>query len=260
MARVISVSNQKGGVGKTTSTVNLGATLSFVHGKKVLLVDIDAQGNLSDNLNLPVDDKPTIYEVMNGSADVFESIHDYKGIDVIASDIALSAAEREFSQVGSEHKLRKVLDKLKDSYDYILIDTPPSLGILTINAFTASDEIIIPIKPSIFSLKGLIELSKTIVNVQEYTNEKLFIRGVVFTEFNEQYNINKKMKESVVQISDLLDAPIFKTYTRRAVIVEESQAAGLDLISYEKVSTTEEDYKKLTIELLEMVGDSYDRG
>lgn len=255
MAKIISVANQKGGVGKTITTINLGSVLSFVYSKKVLLIDMDAQGNTSDGLNLDVASKPTIYEVMNGENDIKEAIHDYKGIDVITSDIALSSAEREYSSVGSEHKLRKQLEKIKDNYDYIFIDCPPSLGILTINAFTASDELIIPIKPSVFSLKGLIELSKTISSVQEYTNEKLIIRGVLFTEYNERFNINKTMKDSVNQITSIIEAPVFETFTRRSVVVEEALASGKDLINFDKASTTEEDYIALGKEFLEMVGD-----
>lgn len=256
MARIISVANQKGGVGKTTTTVNLGACLAYIWKKRVLLVDIDPQGNLTDNLNTDVESKDTIYEVLKGEAKITSAIHTYaENIDVLGSDIALSAAEREFTQVGAEHRLKKALEPVMDDYDYILVDAPPSLGVLTVNAFTASDEIIITIKPSIFSLKGLIELNKTITTVKEFTNEKLVIRGVLITGYNDRINIYKEMKESAEVITQHIDAPIFKTYIRSTVVVDESQAAGQDLISFSKSSTAEEDYVSFADEYLEMVGD-----
>ncbi|HAQ5692684.1 TPA: ParA family protein, partial [Enterococcus faecium] len=172
MARILSVANQKGGVSKTTTSVNLAACLKFVYGKNVLLVDIDPQGNATDNVGFDIDgtNQPTIYEVLKGEADITDAILDYKGIDVLPADIALSSAEREFTQVGSEHRLKRVLQPIKDNYDYIIIDCPPSLGMLTVNAFTVSDEIIIPVEAAYFSLKGLIKLSETIETVKEYTN------------------------------------------------------------------------------------------
>ncbi|GGD03113.1 ParA family protein [Enterococcus wangshanyuanii] len=255
-ATILSVANQKGGVGKTTTTVNLGATLAYVYSKKVLLVDIDPQGNLTDNLNIDVNDKNTIYEVLKGETTAKETIQNYaENIDVLGSDIALAAAEREFTQVGSEHRLKKALEPVISEYDYIILDAPPSLGMLTVNAFTASNEIIIPIKPSIFSLKGFIKLNETIETVQEFTNEELTIRGILITGYNDRINIYKEMKESAEQIAAYIKAPIFDSYIRSTVIVDESQAAGQDLISFSKSSTAEEDYISFTEEYLRMVGE-----
>lgn len=257
MARIISVANQKGGASKTTTTVNLGATLKFIFGKNVCLVDIDSQGNMTDNLGFDIDgnNQPTIYEVLKGDVNIKDAILDYNGIDVIPADIALASAEREFTQVGSEHRLKRVLNEIKDNYDYIIIDCPPSLGILTVNAFTVSDEIIIPVEAAYFSLKGLIKLSETIETVKEYTNDRLIIRGVLFTKYNERYNISKEMKNTATEISKVIGADIFETFIRRTTVVDEAQAAGMDLINFSKASTAEEDYKNFTREYLRMVGD-----
>jgi len=261
MSRIISVANQKGGASKTTTAVNLSASLHFTFGKKVLLVDMDPQGNATDNLGFDIDgtDKPTIYEILKGEAGVSDAILNYQGIDVIPADIALSSAEREFTQVGSEHRLKRVLQPIKNNYDYIIIDCPPSLGMLTVNAFTVSDEIIIPVEAAYFSLKGLIKLSETIETVKEYTNDKLVIRGVVFTKYNKNYKISKEMTSAANEISVVINAKIFDTYIRRTIIVDEAQAAGKDLISFNKPSTAEEDYRKFTEEYLNEVGDFNDK-
>lgn len=256
--RVISVANQKGGVSKTTTSVNFGAMLSFIWGKKVLLIDSDPQGNMTDNLGFDVNDQdgiPTLYEVLKDEIPIEDAIQHYHEIDFIPADIALSSAEREFTQVGSEHRLKKALQPIMDDYDYIIIDTPPSLGILTVNAFTVSDEIIIPVEAAFFSLKGLVKLSETIETVKEFTNEKLIVRGVLFTKFNEKFNISKEMLKSAEEISSVINAPMFKTAIRRTIVVDEAQAAGMDLFSYKKSSTAEEDYKSFTHEYLEEVGD-----
>ncbi len=257
MVRIISVANQKGGVSKTTTSVNLAAELNFVFNKKVLLVDIDPQGNATDNVGFDIDgsEQSTIYEVLKGEENISDTILDYNGIDVIPADIALSSADREFTQVGSEHRLRRVLQPIKDNYDYIIIDCPPSLGILTVNAFTVSDEVLIPVEAAYFSLKGLIKLKETIDVVREYTNEKLIIRGVLFTKFNSRYNISKEMTSAANEISSIIGAKIFKTFIRRTTLVDEAQAAGKDLISFQKASTAEEDYRTFTEEYLKEVGD-----
>lgn len=257
MARIISVANQKGGVSKTTTSINLGAALHFTFNKSVLVIDMDPQGNATDNFGFDIDgtNVPTIYEVLKDEASITEAILNYKGIDVIPADIALSSAEREFTQVGSEHRLKRVLQPIEENYDYIIIDCPPSLGILTVNAFTVSDEIIIPVEAAYFSLKGLVKLNETIETVKEYTNESLIIRGVLFTKYNERFNISKEMNKTANQISDALHVNIFDTYIRRTITVDEAQAAGSDLISFNKTSTAEDDYIQFTKEFLEKVGD-----
>ena len=196
-----------------------------------LALTLDPQGNATDNFGFDIDgtNVPTIYEVLKDEASITEAILNYKGIDVIPADIALSSAEREFTQVGSEHRLKRVLQPIEENYDYIIIDCPPSLGILTVNAFTVSDEIIIPVEAAYFSLKGLVKLNETIETVKEYTNERLIIRGVLFTKYNERFNISKEMNKTANQISDALNVNIFDTYIRRTITVDEAQAAGSDL-------------------------------
>lgn len=252
MTEILSVANQKGGVSKTTTALNLGAVLAFVYGMKVLLVDIDPQGNLTDNVGIDIEAEsvPTMYEILKGEDRVEDGIMDYNGIDVLTADIALSSAEREFTQVGAEHRLRKALAPIKDRYDYIIIDTPPALGILTINAFTASSQIIIPVEPAYFSLKGLVKLNEAIESVREFTNENLIVKGVLFTKYNENFNISKKMKEAASKISEVIGAPIFQTFIRRTIRVDEAQVAGVDLITFKTATTAEEDYKAFGKEYL----------
>lgn len=262
MARIISVANQKGGVAKTTTTVNLGTTLSFVLKKKVLLIDMDAQGNMTDNLGFDIsdddDDVLTTFEVLKNEATMKEAIQHYHDIDFVPADIALTNAETTFTHLGREYLLKKALEPIKDDYDFIIIDTPPSLGILTVNSFTASDEIIIPVESSFFSIKGLKFLNETIRGIQEYTNPNLIIRGVLFTKFDERFNISKEMKAIADEITSVIGVPIFKTSIRRTVLVDEAQVAGVDLLSFYKRTTAEEDYISFAKEYLGMVEDIND--
>ncbi len=181
MAKVISVSNQKGGVGKTTTTGAVAAGFKL-KGYKVLCVDLDPQSNLSFSSGAETEDCPTIYEILKGEAKSSFSIQKMSSFDIISSNILLSGIELEFTQTGREYLLKEALNTVKDKYDYIFIDTPPALSILTVNAFTASDYIIIPMLADIFSLQGIAQLSETIDRVRRYCNPNVKVEGIVLTK------------------------------------------------------------------------------
>lgn len=249
MSKKIAVANQKGGVGKTTTASALIYGLSN-HGYKVLAIDLDPQGNLSDSCNAEMYEFPTIYELLTNRATQDEVIQHKLGFDIIPSNIMLAGAEQEISQTGKEHKLKESIEEYSDSYDYVIIDTPPSLGILTVNAFTCANEIIIPTTAGIFAANGIQQLNNTVKNVKKYCNPNLQITGILLTRFNPRTNISKKLKELTEQLSQHIDAPIFETYIRNGIAIEEAQANHMDIYTYNENSNVSEDYKAFVAEYL----------
>ncbi|NLI41936.1 MAG: ParA family protein, partial [Caldisericales bacterium] len=182
MSKVISISNHKGGVGKTTSAINIGAGLNIL-GKKVLLVDLDPQANLSQSLNL-TDQERTIYGAIRGEYKL-EPVEVIRGLDVLPSTLDLSGAEVELSgEAGREYILREILEPLRASYNYIIIDTPPSLGLLTINALTASTEVLIPLQAQYLALRGLTKLLEVVDKIKKRLNKELRVGGVFITQYD----------------------------------------------------------------------------
>lgn len=250
MAKVIAVANQKGGVGKTTTTHALAAGLAD-KGYKVLAIDLDPQGNLSAACGADNYNKPTVYELMKQTAKIEDVIQGGNGgTDIIPANITLAAAEQEFSQIGKEYLIREVVAPVAGNYDYIIIDTPPALGMLTVNAFSFSDDILIPTTAGIFAATGIQQLSDTVARVRKYCNPKVKIRGILFTRFNPRANINKQIREITEQLGEMIDAPIYKTYIRTSVAVEEAQASRENIFDYAKKSTVAEDYKAFIEEFL----------
>ena len=200
MVRIISVANQKGGVGKTTTTVNLGASLAYL-GKKVLLVDIDAQGNATSGVGIRKPDvKEDIYDILVNEVDIKETIlpTSRENLFIVPATLQLAGAEIELtSMMARESRLKLALDEIKDDYDYILIDCPPSLGHLTINAFTASDSILIPVQCEYYALEGLSQLLNTVRLVQKHFNPDLAIEGVLLTMFDARTNLGAEVVEEV---------------------------------------------------------------
>ena len=191
MSNIISISNHKGGVGKTTSTINIGAGLNKL-GKRVLLIDLDAQANLSQSLGLR-DQELNIYGALKGQYQL-QPIEVLKGLDVIPSILDLSGAEVELSgEAGREYILRDVIEPIKHLYDFILIDTPPSLGLLTINAFTASNDIFIPLQAQYLALQGLTKLVEIIDKIQKRLNRGLKLGGVFITQYDSRKSLNKEV-------------------------------------------------------------------
>lgn len=250
MAKIISVSNQKGGVGKTTTTGAVAAGFSL-KGYKVLCVDLDPQSNLSFSSGAETEDCPTIYEILKGEAKISFSIQKMPSFHIISSNILLSGIELEFTQTGREFLLKEALQAVKDKYDYIFIDTPPALSILTVNAFTASDNIIIPMNADIFSLQGIAQLSETIDRVRKYCNPNLKVEGIVLTKFNKRTVLSREIKGTAELIAEQLNTDIFKSTIRSSVAIMESQTNQQDIYNYAPKNPATQDYMDLVEELIE---------
>lgn len=248
--RIVAIANQKGGVGKTTTSHALCAGL-VKRNFKVLCIDVDPQGNLSSACGATIYNVPTVYELLKKEVEVKEVIQMVKsGFDIIPANIMLAGAEQELSQTGKEYRLKESISSIATKYDYIIIDTPPSLGILTVNAFTCATEILIPTTAGIFATTGIKQLDVTVKNVQKYCNSKVKIIGILFTRFNPRTIISKEIKDVTEQLGQYIDAPIYKTYIRSGIAIEEAQANSTDIFDYANKSTVAEDYSSFIDEFL----------
>lgn len=252
MSKVITISNHKGGVGKTTSAINIGAGL-FIQNKRVLLIDLDPQANLTQSLGIK-EPELTIYGALRG---------DYKPqpipiggnpyepnayLHLIPSTLDLSGAEVEMSgEAGREYILREIIEPLRTNYDYIIIDSPPSLGLLTINSLTASDEILIPLQAQYLALQGLTKLLEVVDKIKKRLNRELKVGGVFLTQFDKRKVLNKDVLETIeAHFKDL----VFKTKIRDNIALAEAPSKGLDIFSYQPKSYGAEDYLALSKEVL----------
>ena len=250
---IVAVANQKGGVGKTTTAQALAAGLAE-RKYRVLGIDLDPQGNFSTACGAENYNVPTVYEVMKRAADIGEAIQHMKGgYDVVPANIMLAGAEQELSQTGKEHRLKEAVSVVAGNYDFVVIDTPPSLGVLTVNAFTCATDILIPTTAGIFATAGISQLNETVGSVQRYCNPGVKIRGILFTRFNPRANISRQIKELTGQLSEYISAPIYQTYIRAGVAVEEAQANKADIFDYAGKSTVAEDYRAFIEEFLKGV-------
>jgi len=245
MSKVISLSNHKGGVGKTTSTINIGAGLNKLK-KKVLLIDLDPQANLSQSLGI-MEPTKTIYGALKGEYEL-EPLEIMPGLDLIPSTLDLSGAEVELSgEAGREYILKELIDPMRASYDYILIDSPPSLGLLTINAFTASDEVYIPLQAQYLALQGLTKLIEVIDKIKRRLNKELNLGGVFITQYDRRKVLNRDVVET---IKSHYKEKLFKTAIRDNIALAEAPTQGLDIFRYNPKSYGAEDYLSLCKEML----------
>jgi chromosome partitioning protein len=253
MGKIISVANQKGGVGKTTSAVNVALSLG-VSEEKTLLIDLDPQANATTGV-MDITDKPmaTIYDVLIKDLPIKDAITSSKfpHLDLVASTHDLVGAEIELvSIMAREYQLKKCLKSIKDKYAFIIIDCPPSLGLLTINALTASSAIIIPIQSEYYALEGLGQLLNTVRLVQRHLNKKLEIAGVLMTMYDNRLNLSKQVLE---EVQGYFKDKLFKTLIHRNVRLSEAPSFGKPALLYDASSKGAMDYMNLTEELLQRV-------
>ena len=250
MARIISVANQKGGVGKTTTTVNLGASLAFV-GKNILLVDSDAQGNATSGMGIRKPDVThDIYDVLVNEVPIQDAIYptSRENLDIVPATLQLAGAEIELtSMMARESRLKMALNEVKDQYDFILIDCPPSLGHLTINAFTASDSILIPVQCEYYALEGLSQLLNTVRLVQKHFNPELEIEGVLLTMYDARTNLGAEVVEEVRRY---FQEKVYDTIIPRNIRLSEAPSHGMSIIDYDIRSKGAEVYQALAKEVL----------
>lgn len=253
MGKIIAFSNQKGGIGKTTSAVNVAASVALKK-KKVLLVDLDPQGNATSGVGVSKrGDLASIYDCLIGEQEAKEVIiqTEFQNLSVIPSNLALAGAEVELVSVdGREGLLRKCLESIKDDFDYIIIDCPPSLGILTLNALAASDGVVIPMICEYYALEGLSQLMLTVKQVKKSYNSKLEVVGILITMYDKRLNLSKMVeKELKKYYKDIL----FDTKIKRNVRLSEAPSFGQPVFYYDKLSKGTEQYLSVASELIKRI-------
>ena len=249
MGKIISVANQKGGVGKTTTTVNL-STILAKKGKKVLLIDTDPQGNATSGLGVSKDVELSVYDILIGDTEFDETLQEtaIKNLKVCPSNISLAGAEVQLvSMMSREQRLKTKLDKIKDQYDYILIDCPPSLGLVTLNAFTASDSVLIPVQCEYFALEGLGQLLNTVNLVKKHLNKNLEIEGALLTMYDARTNLSNPV---VKEVKKYFEDKVYKTVIPRNVRLSEAPSYGMPITVYDPRSKGAKAYEKFAKELL----------
>jgi|TARA_B100001287_G_scaffold186955_1_gene157766 chromosome partitioning protein len=252
MGKVISVSNQKGGVGKTTTSLSLAASLGVLE-KKVLLIDADPQGNATSGIGINSDDfNKSSYDVLLNQCEINDSIIKTKSpnLDIIPANIDLVAVEIELVDTNKrEHMLTKMIDKIKKDYDFIIIDCPPSLGLITMNALTASNSVIIPIQCEYYALEGLGKLLNTIKGIQKVHNDNLEIEGILLTMFDSRLRLSNQVKDDVKKhFGDM----VFSTIIPRNVSLGEAPSHGESIIVYNSTSKGSKSYIKFAQEVINL--------
>jgi len=252
--RVTTVINQKGGVGKTTTAHALAAGLKN-HNKRVLCVDTDPQGNLSYTMQVQPTDKDLYYAMRSANKEsalrvVTEVVQKTPHADIIPSSLYLTAADVEFTTTGREWILETLLSAVKDQYDYAIIDSPPTLGILTINALTACTDVVVPMGADIYSLQGLSQLHDTILRVKQYCNDNIAISGLLITRYSSRSIISRETRDSIIEKATELQVHVFKTSIREGIAVKEAQTQQMPLVEYAPKSNPAKDYESFICEYL----------
>lgn len=246
MAKIIAVTNQKGGVGKTTSAVNISAGLAIM-GRKVLLVDIDPQGNSSSGFGVEAAPNKSVYDVLMGNATVKEARFRTKWCDVLPTDNNLAGAEIELvATEGREYILKNALDKVRDEYDYIFIDCPPSLALLTLNALVACDTVLVPMQCEYYALEGLSQLTHTIRTVKRSMNRNIDFEGILLTMYDGRTNLTIQVAE---EIKKFFGPKVYKTVIPRNVRLSEAPSHGLPIFAYDRLSRGAESYGNVCKEI-----------
>ncbi len=249
MGKIVAIANQKGGVGKTTTTINL-STILAKKGKKVLMVDTDPQGNATSGLGIDKSVHFSVYDVIINDVEIENTLQTtmVKNLDVCPSNINLAGAEVELvSMMSREQRLKEKLDCIKDKYDYIIIDCPPSLGLITLNAFTASDSVLIPVQCEYYALEGLGQLINTINLVKKHLNPNLEIEGALLTMFDIRTNLSNQV---VKEVSKYFENRVYKTVIPRNVRLSEAPSYGMPISIYDPKSKGAKSYEKFAKEFL----------
>ncbi len=259
MGKIIAFANQKGGVGKTTTCVNVAAYMAMM-GKKILILDLDPQGNATSGVGIrKTKDLKTIYDLIDGEGSFDEVIKPtiVDNLYIIPSTVDLAGAEVELIQIPQREKIIKnLLSEIKDTYDFILIDCPPSLGLITVNALTATDSVIIPIQCEFFALEGLTQLMNTIKLVKEYLNPDIDIEGVVMTMKDKRYNLTNQVSNEIIKF---FSKKVYVTTIPRNVRLAEAPSHGLPVALYDANSKGAEAYLSLAEEILKRSGTPFKR-
>ncbi len=250
MSKVFSVITQKGGVGKTTTVNALAASFTKL-GYRVLCVDMDPQGNLSFSVGADSTHLPTVYDAIKGSYKAQSCIQRRSMTDIIPSNIVLSGAEVEFTRRKREYLLKKAITPIKELYDYIFIDSPPGLGFLTVNALAASDFVILPMLPDIFSLQGLVQVYETIEHVKLSCNPDIKIAGIVVNRYNKLSRLNREAFGTAQMVSENLSIPIFKNFIRNCPSITEAQSLQCNIHDYAPRCSGARDFYKLSQEIID---------
>ena len=249
MGKIIPVANQKGGVGKTTTTVNL-STILAKKGKKVLLIDADPQGNATSGLGLEKDVEPSTYDILVNDTELEEAMQKtiIKNLLICPANMDLAGAEVELvSMMSREQRLKEKVDIIRDKFDYILIDCPPSLGLITLNAFTASDSVLIPVQCEYFALEGLGQLLNTINLVKKHLNKSIKIEGALLTMYDIRTNLSNQV---VKEVKKYFENKVYKTVIPRNVRLSEAPSYGMPITEYDPRSKGAKSYVKFAKEFL----------
>lgn len=251
MKKIIAIINQKGGVGKSTTAEALAAGI-HLKGYRVLSIDLDAQANLSYTAGASTNGA-TVLGVLTGEIQAEDAIQHTATGDIIAASKALAGADAFISDTGKEYRLKEALEPISVAYDFIILDTPPALGILTINALTACDSVIIPAQADIYSLQGIEQLAETMKPVKKYCNPALSIEGILLTRYSPRSILSREVAELADQLAVRLESRLFKATIRDAVAVKEAQISQESIFNYAPKAKVTEDYKAFIEELLDSV-------
>lgn len=249
MSRIISIANQKGGVGKTTTAVNVGTMLAK-KGKKVMLIDCDPQGNATSGLGIDKDSEYSLYDVLINEVNIKQTLQDtcLSNLKICPANMNLAGAEVELvNQMSREQRMKSSLEGVRDEFDFILIDCPPSLGLVTLNAFTASDSVLIPVQCEYFALEGLGQLLNTINLVKKHLNKSLEIEGAVLTMYDIRTNLSNQV---VKEVKKYFGDKVYKTVIPRNIKLSEAPSYGMPIMLYDGKSKGARCYEKLTKEIL----------